>query len=176
MSTVDFTNAFNMIDQSTILREARMKFLSIFVWVEFLYDQTSRLYLGDMHIMSATRVQQDDPLGPLLFALVLHPLIHQISNNCKVLLHVGYLDDGTIIGESEEVVKALDIIREIDPRLGLELNIHNNEIFWPSCNDSKLHEELFPSNIRRPMLGMNGLLIEIKALLRSFNEESNRGC
>jgi hypothetical protein len=70
-----------------------------------------RLYLGDGHIMSATGVQQGDPLGPLLFALVLHPLIHQIRDSCKLLLHAWYLDDGTLVGDSEEVAKALDIIR-----------------------------------------------------------------
>ncbi|MCI42406.1 hypothetical protein A2U01_0063643, partial [Trifolium medium] len=64
--------------------------------------------------MAATGVQLGDPLEPLLFALVLHPLIHKIRDNCKPLL-----DDGTIIGDSEEVVKYLDIIRETDLGLGL---------------------------------------------------------
>nr|GEU88258.1 hypothetical protein [Tanacetum cinerariifolium] len=36
------------------------------------------LWLGDTHIWSATRVQQGDPLGPLLFALILRdPLLHK---------------------------------------------------------------------------------------------------
>ncbi|MCI56727.1 hypothetical protein A2U01_0077978, partial [Trifolium medium] len=59
------------------------------------YGQSARLYLRDEHIMSATRVQQGDPLGTLIFALVLHHLIHKIRDNCKLLLHAWYLDDGT---------------------------------------------------------------------------------
>nr|GEW36820.1 reverse transcriptase domain-containing protein [Tanacetum cinerariifolium] len=70
MLTVDFSNAFNLVDRSELLHE------------------------------------QGDTLGPLLFALILHPLLHKIKDSCKLLLHDWYLDDGTVIGDSEEVAKA----------------------------------------------------------------------
>ncbi|KAK2402907.1 hypothetical protein QL285_052393 [Trifolium repens] len=154
MLTVDFSNAFNMVDKSALLREVRVRCPSISLWVEFLYGQAARLYLGDGYIMSATGVQQGDPLGPLLFALVLHPLVHKIRDNCNLLLHAWYLDDGTIVGDSMEVAKTLDIIREMGPRLGLDLNIRKTELFWPSCDGNKLRDGLFPSDIGRPMLGV----------------------
>jgi len=129
MLTVDFSNAFNLVDRSALLRDARLRCPSISLWVEFLYGQAASLYLGVGHIMSATGVQQGDPLGPLFFALVLHPLIHLIRDSCKLLLHTWYLDDGTLVGDSEKVAKALDIIRVFGIELGFELNIRKTEIF-----------------------------------------------
>ncbi|PNY15245.1 auxilin-like protein [Trifolium pratense] len=154
-----FSNAFNMVDRSELLQEVRVRCPSISLWVEFLYDQSARLYIGDDHIMSSTGVQQGDPLGPLLFALVLHPLI----------LHAWHLDDGTVVGDSREVAKAFDIIRETGPRLGLVLNIRKTEIFWPSCDGSKLREGLFPSDIGRLVLGVKLLGGEQVAIL--FDKE-----
>nr|GEW29297.1 hypothetical protein [Tanacetum cinerariifolium] len=77
MLTVDFSNAFNLVDRSTLLHE------------------------------------QCDPLRPLFFALIFHPLLHKIKDSCKLLLHAWCLDDGTVIGDSEEVVRVLDILRPL---------------------------------------------------------------
>ncbi|GJV07725.1 hypothetical protein Tco_1345381 [Tanacetum coccineum] len=57
------------------------------------------------NIWSATGVQQGDPLGTLLFALGLHPLVHKIRDNCKLLLYAWYLDDGIVIRDSKEVAR-----------------------------------------------------------------------
>ncbi|KAK9048234.1 hypothetical protein SSX86_016863 [Deinandra increscens subsp. villosa] len=154
MLTVDFSNAFNLVDRTALLREVRSRCPSISPWVDFLYGQPSRLYVGDSHIWSAAGVQQGDPLGPLLFALVLHPLVHRIRDSCKLPFHAWYLDDGTIIGDAMEVAKALDIIRAEGPALGLVLNIKKTELFWPSCNGVKIQDGLFPGDIGRPELGV----------------------
>ncbi|GKA01667.1 hypothetical protein Tco_0674332, partial [Tanacetum coccineum] len=79
--------------------------------LNFLYGHASRLYIRDTHIWSTTEVQQGDPLGPLLFALTLHLLLHKIKDSCQLLLHAWYLDDRTVIGDSEEVARVLDIIK-----------------------------------------------------------------
>ncbi|CAI8607699.1 unnamed protein product [Vicia faba] len=89
--------------------------------------RVTSLYLRDGHIMSAIGVKQGDSLGPLLLDLMLHPLIHQVRVNCKILLHTWYLNDETIIGDSHEVAKALVIISKIGPRLGHKLNIRKTK-------------------------------------------------
>ncbi|KAD4385977.1 hypothetical protein E3N88_26146 [Mikania micrantha] len=147
MLTVDFSNAFNLVSRTSLLHEVRTRCPSISLWVDFLYGQPARLYVGNDHIWSTTGVQQGDPLGPLPFALVLHPLVHRIKVGCALSFHAWYLDDGTIIGDAKEVAKALDIIRAEGPVLGLELNIKKTEVFWPSCNGVKAQDGLFPCGI-----------------------------
>nr|GEU46021.1 putative reverse transcriptase domain-containing protein [Tanacetum cinerariifolium] len=126
-------------------------------------DQFEKKYLTASlicHTFSAFAIQgelpakQGDPLGPFPFALLLHPLLHKIKDNCKLLLHAWYLDDGMVIGDSEEVARVLDIIKLSGPDLGLELNIKKTKIFWPLCNDMKPREGLFIVDIQRPSYGV----------------------
>ncbi|KAI3822031.1 hypothetical protein L1987_09612 [Smallanthus sonchifolius] len=154
MLTVDFSNAFNLVDRTALLNEVRKMCPSISAWVDFLYGQPARLYVGNDYIWSSTGVQQGDPLGPLLFALVLHPLVLRIRDRCKLLFHAWYLDDGTLIGDATQVAKALDIIRVEGPSLGLLVNIKKTEVFWPTCDGVKTRESLFPREIGRPVHGV----------------------
>ncbi|XP_052620805.1 uncharacterized protein LOC128126746 [Lactuca sativa] len=154
MLIVDFSNTFNLVDRSALVHEVERMCPFISLWVNFLYGQALRLYIGDQHIRFATGVLQGDPLGPLFFALILHSLVHKIRNNCKLILHAWYLDDGTVIGDSEEVASVLNIIQANGPGLGLELNIKKTKIFWSSCDGRKLRADLFSTDIGSPSLGV----------------------
>ena len=80
--------------------------------------------------MSKLGVQQGDPLVPLLFYVVLHSLVTSIEERVPDLdVHVWYLDDGTIIGDIDLVVRALGVIEEVGPRLGAHLNHRKSEIW-----------------------------------------------
>ena len=97
-------------------------------------------------LQSAAGVQQDAPLGPLLFSLVLHPLALKIETDFPNLdLCVWYLDDGTIIGAVDDVHKVFLLIEREGPALGLHLNVKKNEIWWPS----RASPDPFPADVDR---------------------------
>jgi hypothetical protein len=146
MLKVDFSNAFNMVDRTEMLKQAREKLPSIYKWVEFCYAQPANLFFGEALLLSMAGVQQGDPLGPLLFSLVLHPLAERIEREFPNLdLSVWYLDDGTIIGDKKDVHQVFELLRVEGPRLGLHLNVKKNEIWWPS----RTEPDPFPSAVER---------------------------
>lgn len=106
MLLVDFSNTL----RTSLIQEVRDKCPGIASWVEFCYSKPARLYYRDSILSSALGVQQGDPLGPLIFTLTLHPLVNKISSECTLDFHAWYLDDGTIVGDTLEVSKALQII------------------------------------------------------------------
>ncbi|GKF33322.1 putative reverse transcriptase domain-containing protein [Tanacetum coccineum] len=153
MFLVDFKNAFNLVDREVMLEEVRVRCPAISRWVEFCYSSPARLYYGEHTLWSCHGVQQGDPLGPLLFSLVLHPLICKIRDSFNLSLHAWYLDDDTTIGDTLVVGKVLELIMEDGPRCGLHLNVDKTEVFWPKEDPRSRLEGVFPPNIARPLHG-----------------------
>nr|GEV98996.1 putative reverse transcriptase domain-containing protein [Tanacetum cinerariifolium] len=77
-----------------------------------------------------------------------------INQLCKLTLHAWYLNDGTIVGDTLMVAKALDIIKTKGPARGLFLNVDKTEIFWPVEDHRSRTEGVFPINISRPLNGV----------------------
>lgn len=67
----------------------------------------SELTFGEIFIKSAAGTQQVDPLGPLLFAIALHPLILQTQSRFELALNAWYLDDGNILVPSDTAADVL---------------------------------------------------------------------
>ena len=71
-------------------------------------------------LRSECGVQQGDPLGPLLFCLVLHKVVTAIAADSMCsLLSFQYMDDGVIAGPKQAALQALSIIKQLGPPLGL---------------------------------------------------------
>ena len=96
---VDFSNAFNSIDRGHMFEEARSRIPSISSWLECCYSSQPLLFIGEHTILSCCGVQQGDLLGPLGFALALHPIVERIKREVPgLLLNSWYLDDGILCG------------------------------------------------------------------------------
>ena len=83
-------------------------------------------------LRSETGVQQGDPLGPLLFCLVLYKVVTAVAADsiCPQLsFHSWYMDDGVIAGAKQAVLQALSIIKQLGPPLGLFINTSKCELF-----------------------------------------------
>jgi hypothetical protein len=146
MLKVDFSNAFNMVDRTEMLAQVYEKLPGLYRWVEYCYSHPAHLFFGTCVLQSMAGVQQGDPLGPLLFSLVLHPLALKIESEFPNLdLCVWYLDDGTIIGSVEDVYKVFELIQKEGLSRGLHLNVKKNEIWWPS----RATPDPFPADVDR---------------------------
>ncbi|GKD19737.1 putative reverse transcriptase domain-containing protein, partial [Tanacetum coccineum] len=137
-----------------LIEEVRTHCPTISHWVEFCYSNPARLYYGEHTLWSHQGVQQGDPLGPLLFALVLHPLICKIKDSFSLSLHAWYLNDGTIIGDTLVVGKVLELIMKDGPRRGLHLNVNKTEVFWPREDPRSRLAGVFSPTIARPLHGV----------------------
>ena len=98
---IDLRNAFSLVSHQALLDECSTHFPELLQWVSWCYGQHSLLWSPMETIRSEAGVQQGNPLGPLLFCLVLQKVVSLIASDssCSVLLfHALYKDDGVIAG------------------------------------------------------------------------------
>ena len=143
---VDFSNAFNSVNREHMFREVRARIPSMASWLECCYGSQPPLHLGNRTILSCCGVQQGDPLGPLGFALALHPIIEKVKRSVPgLLINTWYLDDGTLCGSATDLRAALQIIEAEGPLRGLSLNRGKSLLYAPA--DSSLSNIAFPPDI-----------------------------
>ena len=121
---LDFKNAFNSVQWDKMLAAVQKFEPNLLPFIHSSYSSQSFLFWNDKVIKSYEGVQQGDPLGPLLFCLI----IYQISLKLKSQLCLLYLDDVTMGGKVEDVLHDLEVIKRDGEELGLILNGKKSEI------------------------------------------------
>ena len=149
----DFENAFNTVDREVFLREARHRMPGLSRWVEWCYSSPSNLFFDGTIIPSEVGVQQGDPIGPLLFALALQPVIEQLGNIQGLDLAFSFLDDLVLAGKQEAVALGINQLQNSAGALGLKLNRSKCELIPASENGKDINWELFNNDIQRNLNG-----------------------
>ena len=129
-------NAFNLESRQALLSECSTHFPVLLPWVSWFYSRHPVLWHTLANLTSQSGVQQGDPLGPLLFSLILNVVVKAIATHPEcgdLLYHVWYLHDGVLVGPSSHVRKALSLLIELGPPLGLHVNIKKCEVFSSGC-------------------------------------------
>ena len=99
-----------------MFEEVRARIPDLAAWVESCYGAEPLLHFGEHTILSRCGVQQGDPLGPLCFALTLHPIVERIKREVPhLLINAWYLDDGSLCGSPDDLLRALKIVEEDGP-------------------------------------------------------------
>lgn len=137
---IDVKNAFNEIRRDALLRKVKSTVPEIYKFVEQCYRLPTNVYYREHVISSQRGVHQGDPLGPALFCLVVQDIISSLED---LDLNIWYLDDGTIAGSPNNVLKAFRKIIILAQEIGLELNYAKCELSILSfeSDESKLEIE-----------------------------------
>ena len=154
----DFENAFNTIDRGMFLREVRHRMPGLARWVEWCYRRPTNLYFDGVVIRSEVGVQQGDPLGPLLFALALQPVLVEVGNIPGLDLSFSYLDDLVLAGEQSVVVVGITLLKNSAVNLGLRLNMSKCELVPAVPGGEGINWSLFDQNMPRKLDGCFKLL------------------
>lgn len=87
---VDFENAFDNCDRQVFLDEVKTLFPELYQYVRCLYGVVGCLWFGSKMVRSRRGTQQGDPLGPVLFSLVVRKLILLLKRRPALMLISGF--------------------------------------------------------------------------------------
>ena len=120
-------NAFNTFSHDEMMKQilARCPSLARYTW--FPYCNFSKLWSSGANpdeppVLSCAGVRREDPLGPLLFAMVLNPALEHLATHHADTPCAAYVDDIVLQGKPEEVCHAFSALKERCAHVGLQVN------------------------------------------------------
>ena len=88
------------------------------------YAMSNYLAIGNEAILSENGIQQDDPLGPVLFAWA----VDIIARGIRSPINIWYFDDATISSPMENVCEDLRRIIQILSDIGQDVHMSKSEV------------------------------------------------
>ena len=158
---IDMRNAFNSLRRDSFLSVARVRTPGLYSLLWQAYSSPTRLFFGEERFASETGIQQGEPIGPALFAL----LVDEAARGVQSEFNVWYLDDATLGDSPERVYDDLVVLLERLGAIGLEVN--GNKSVLTIVNDSmpEATETLFRG------LSLLGAPVDIQGIPGTINEK-----
>ena len=160
---LDFRKAFDSIEWEYL--KAPLKAfnfgLTLFNWIDVLYNEASSCVINNGHSTSFFRLQrgvrQGCPLSSLLFIIGIELFARALKNDqsikgvnveTKEIEIMQYADDTTVFVKDEESVEQLlRLLDEFKSISGLEINTSKTEAMWRGCWIDKIRT---PFNFKWP--------------------------
>ena len=121
---LDIKNAFNSLQRHQMLEAIRSRIPTMYQLLRSSYLRPTPLFFQDIEISSESGIQQGDPAGPAIFSLT----VDAISRLVRSPLNLWYLDDITLGGTVDLVLRDLENIIPPLRELGLKLNMTKCEV------------------------------------------------
>jgi Reverse transcriptase (RNA-dependent DNA polymerase) len=145
LALLDFSNAFNLVSRVRLMEQVCALCAAILEYTQVCYGGSAHMFVGHSLVEASSGVHQGDPLSPLLFALCIHPLITSLHTRFNNLLNAWFLDDGSVMGKTEEVKQLLQAVVEEGPAYGLVMNPRKTKIWWPQVSPDTING--FPQGV-----------------------------
>jgi hypothetical protein len=94
--------------------------------------------------LSNEGAQQGDPRRPLMFCLT----ALKLTRSMKSEFNTWYLDDGTIGGNVENLIRDLETVRQLGSEIGLHINEHKGEIITDDIEMAVRIQQVMPNICR----------------------------
>ena len=105
---IDMKNAFNSLRRDSILIYLGSHLPSLLPWANWSLCNPSELYWEQHTLSSTTGIQQGDPLGPLLFACGIQPILESLRDNFPEATSWWYLNDGNILVSADQTPRIFE--------------------------------------------------------------------
>ena len=171
----DFENAYNTVSREEIANKVAEFFPELLPWFKFCYGTPAILSCQGKRLPFESRdgVQQGDPLGPLFFALGILRMGRVLKEGVKEALPLWYLDDGSVVGSGEDLLRAWELVLAEAKKIGMKLNEEKCEV-WAWEGKQEKWMERFPPKVRR--LQENGFeMLGAPVGDKKFSEKYVRG-